>query len=337
MSPTDPRDERTQRALISLEGLSVGDGWGEQFLGHEEEVIERIAARRWPPGPWPYTDDTEMALAVVEVLAAGGEVEESQLARAFVRRFVAHPERGYGAGTAGLLQQLRRGAGWQETSAAAFGGQGSRGNGSAMRAAPVGAYFADDPGRIAQEARRSSVVTHAHPDGIAGAVAVALAAAHVWRTRDEAATAAGDGLFAAVIERCPSGDTREGLVRAAALGAVSAEEAAARLGSGKRLLASDTVPFALWCARHKLDDFAEAMWTSVAGLGDRDTTCAIVGGIVALRAEPPRRWLESREPLRFESAGLAPGRGRLRRWWERGEEALWRVAGIARRQPKKPA
>jgi ADP-ribosylglycohydrolase len=41
----------------------------------------------------------------------------------------------------------------------------------------VGGYFADDMGRLVAEAAASSEVTHAHPDGIAGAVAVAVAAA----------------------------------------------------------------------------------------------------------------------------------------------------------------
>ena len=31
-----------------------------------------------------------------------------------------------------------------------------------------------------------------------------------------------------------------------------------------------------------LDDFEKSVWLTVSGLGDRDTTCAIVGGIVAL-------------------------------------------------------
>lgn len=42
------------------------------------------------------------------------------------------------------------------------------------------------------------------------------------------------------------------------------------------------------------------MWATVSGLGDRDTTCAIVGGIVALRvglAGLPSEWLSHREPL----------------------------------------
>jgi ADP-ribosylglycohydrolase len=60
------------------------------------------------------------------------------------------------------------------------------------------------------------------------------------------------------------------------------------------------VPFSLWCASRHLDRYEEALWATVSGLGDRDTTCAIVGGIVALRVGAeglPRDWLARREPL----------------------------------------
>jgi ADP-ribosylglycohydrolase len=56
------------------------------------------------------------------------------------------------------------------------------------------------------------------------------------------------------------------------------------LDNGARLTAQDTVPFALWCAAHHTDDFEEAIWTAVSGLGDRDTLAAIVGSIVVLTA-----------------------------------------------------
>lgn len=76
--------------------------------------------------------------------------------------------------------------------------------------------------------------------------------------------------------------------------------AVSALGNGSRVSAPDTVPFALWCAAHHLGDFEEAMWRTVSGLGDRDTTCAIVGGIVAFsvgeRGLPPS-WRAAREPL----------------------------------------
>lgn len=45
---------------------------------------------------------------------------------------------------------------------------------------------------------------------------------------------------------------------------------------------------------------AQALWLTVGGLGDRDTTCAIVGGIVACytgSAAIPPAWRDAREPL----------------------------------------
>jgi len=42
------------------------------------------------------------------------------------------------------------------------------------------------------------------------------------------------------------------------------------------------------------------MWQTVSGLGDRDTTCAMVGGIVALSVGQnglPADWRRRREPL----------------------------------------
>jgi ADP-ribosylglycohydrolase len=78
--------------------------------------------------------------------------------------------------------------------------------------------------------------------------------------------------------------------------------AAGILGCGLRVTAPDTVPFALWCAARHLEDYVEALWATVSGLGDRDTTCAMVGGVVALatgREAIPADWLDAREPLRL--------------------------------------
>ena len=49
-------------------------------------------------------------------------------------------------------------------------------------------------------------------------------------------------------------------------------------------MAQDTVPVAIWLASHHLSNFEQAMWHTVQLLGDRDTLCAIVGGIVMLSA-----------------------------------------------------
>lgn len=128
-------------AAESLLGLSVGDALGARFEGSDFDPnrLERILE---PPGTAPWTDDTQMALSLVEVLVSSGTVDQDALAGAFGRRY--EPWRGYGSGMHRLLPQLHEGKNWRELKDQLFPG-GSYGNGSAMRVAPLGAYLHDRP------------------------------------------------------------------------------------------------------------------------------------------------------------------------------------------------
>jgi ADP-ribosylglycohydrolase len=291
--------EPLARARLSLEGLSVGDAFGETFFAHRAEVLEMARVRRPPPRPWRWTDDTAMAISIVEELAIPGAIDQARLAARFAAHYLLEPWRGYGGGAHRLLGRLAQGDAWESVSRGMFGGTGSYGNGSAMRVAPVGAFFADDLDAVVAQAARSAEVTHAHPEGRAGAIAAAVAAALAWRTRTDPWD--GPAFLAAVIERTPASETRRGIESAAALpGGNTPEEAAAALGSGQQVSAQDTVPFALWCVVQDPDDFEGTLWTAARGLGDVDTTCAIVGGITVLRKGAgaiPAAWLRARESL----------------------------------------
>jgi ADP-ribosylglycohydrolase len=295
--PTDHAD-RLARARLSLDGLSVGDAFGQRFF--IRDAAAAVAARALPEGPWPYTDDTEMALGLVGVLESHGRVDQDALAEEFGRRYHANPWRGYGGTAHGILREIHSGMPWRYAAGRVFDGQGSCGNGAAMRAAPLGAYFADDFAAAAEQARLSAEVTHAHPEGQAGAVAVAVAAAWAWTNRDPARRRPAD-LFDTVLAHTPAGETRDALVRASVLDPdYTVETAVFALGNGSGIVSQDTVPFCLWCAARHLGDYFDAMWTTVSGLGDRDTTCAIVGGIVSLSADRPvpPLWLRRREGLK---------------------------------------
>jgi ADP-ribosylglycohydrolase len=293
---------RITRALSALDGLSVGDAFGERFFVAPEVVEQLVEARAIPRAPWVTTDDTEMATAIVDVLERHGAVVQDALAASFARRYALDPHRGYGAGAHEILGALCDGVPWRTASTAAFGGLGSLGNGGAMRVAPVGAYFADDLDALVQHARGSAEVTHAHADGQAGAIAAALATAYACLWRHDRGALGGATLFEFVLARTPTSPTREMIERAAKLGVAEEVEVAMwSLGTGSKVTSCDTVPFSLWCAARHLGAYEEALWTTVSGLGDRDTTCAIVGGIVAMSCEPgaiPATWLEAREALR---------------------------------------
>jgi ADP-ribosylglycohydrolase len=288
-------------AMLSLSGLSVGDAFGERFFVHPNLAERLIAERAVPRAPWTTTDDTEMALGIVEVLDNHGRIDQDALAVVFARRYEAAPNRGYGGTAHDILRDIGVGLPWRDVSSAVFGGQGSMGNGGAMRVAPIGAYFYDDLDAVDRESRSSAEVTHAHPEGQAGAVAVARVAAIATeiglgkRPRD------GKTMLEAALLGIHDVPTRRYLERALAIPlGEDTKKAAELLGTGQRVLAWDTVPFSLWCAARHLDDYETALWTTVSGLGDRDTTCAIVGGIVAMsagEASIPQAFRDAREPL----------------------------------------
>src|SRR5262249_25842953 len=216
-----------------LRGTAVGDAFGQTFFGSIATVSGRIATRTLLRPPWAYTDDSVMALGVTRVLEGHGGIVPDVLARVFADAYLREPERGYGATARQILEEIGRGADWREVSGAAFGGTGSMGNGGAMRAAPIGAYFAGDPAAAVEHARLSAEVTHAHPEGQAGAIAVALAASWAWTERERRAGELGSSLLQFVLEHLPAGETSDGIARALEIGPqIDVRRAVATLGNG---------------------------------------------------------------------------------------------------------
>jgi ADP-ribosylglycohydrolase len=290
-----------ERAVEALQGLSCGDAFGECFFKAEHRAPAFRAARTLPAAPWRFTDDTLMAISVCAALERHGEIDPQWLAGSFALHH--DPERGYGPAMNGLLLRLHAlgEENWFEEAQALFEGQGSMGNGAAMRVAPVGAYFAHDLHQVVEQATLSAIATHCHPEALAGAVAVATAAALAWQDRDNPTVMTADAFLKRVGERTPAGPIRDCVLKAQQLPAeTSPLEAALTIGNGVHGLARDTVPFALWCAAHSLANYEEALWSAVDGGGDVDTNCAIVGGIVVMRVGAdaiPAEWLRRREPF----------------------------------------
>jgi len=293
--------ERVERMRLSLDGLGLGDSLGEMLSYQSANAASRIAENDLPAGLWRHTDDTEMAISIFEVLKSHGELNQDALARRFARRFERDPDRGYGSMTRIQLREINAGAKWRDTAASAFHGQGSMGNGGAMRAAPLGAYFTDDLTVCAEAARASALVTHTHPEGIAGTVAVAIGAAMAWKLREVSEAEVAQPFFAEILQHTPESQVRRGIILASQTPAEGAlRDVTKALGNGSLVTAPDTVPFCLWMAAHHPHRFVEAVGKTISADGDCDTNAAIVGGIVALSAGRkcvPEEWLKAREPI----------------------------------------
>jgi ADP-ribosylglycohydrolase len=270
-----------------LLGTFVGDALGMPFEGMRSEAIpeqvEMIDARL---GRGTYTDDTQMMIALTEALIARGRVDDEHLARAF--RDAYDPRRGYGGGTRRVLDLWAAGTPVALAAQQIFGGQGSRGNGAAMRIAPVAVRFADDPSRLRAEAAASARVTHAHPVGVDGAVVQAVAIGAALRGQDvlEATLAAAE--------------TEEMLDAIGAVGLLISAgggpgEVGARLGSSSD--AARSVPAAVYAAVAN-PVFERAVTFAVHLGGDTDTVAAMVGAIAGARdgaSSIPARWLAALE------------------------------------------
>jgi ADP-ribosylglycohydrolase len=299
-------EERTKNARLSLEGLTVGDCFGETFFvgfaGFRDKassIEELIQKRELAITDWFWTDDSQMAFSIFKTLKNFGEIEQSALAQSFADRYEVG--RGYGSGMHQLMRRFRAGEFWHEAAPSLFEGNGSWGNGSAMRVSPIGAYFADDLKKVCEEAEKSAVVTHTHEEAIVGAIAVAVATALAWKFKQENIRPTRSEFIDAVLPFLSDSETRTKIRIARDLNpSISTQHAADMLGNGIQISCPDTVPFCLFCAGEFLENYEEALWQTVSALGDRDTTCAIVGGIVVMYAgieSIPTNWLEKREPI----------------------------------------
>jgi ADP-ribosylglycohydrolase len=283
------------RALIALDGLTMGDAFGDQLPNQAERKEAALTNRTTPEGTWHWTDDSNMAFSIVAVLRQYGEINQEALALSFARHYDV--ERGDGPSVHRKMRRLQEEKiHWRDMIEQE---EKSWGNGGAMRIAPLGAYFADDLDRVVQQAILSAEVTHAHPEGIAGAVSVAVAAAHAWRLRGQPLPTRTEFLDL-ILPHVPDSEVREKIRHARNLASeASITLAAAALGDGRYITAQDTVAFTLWCAGSTLDNYEDGLWWTVSKSGDRDTNCAIVGGIVAshLGSEAiPATWKAHREP-----------------------------------------
>ena len=111
-----------------------------------------------------FTDDTICTVAIADAILNGRSYQESLLD--WSRRYPS-PKGAYGGRFAGWIRSLDPQP------------YNSFGNGSAMRVSPV-AWLFDDLSQVLEEAEKTALPTHNHPEGIKGAKAVAHA---IWYFR----------------------------------------------------------------------------------------------------------------------------------------------------------
>ena len=273
----------------SLHGCLLGGALGDA-LGLPFEGLSPARARQiWGdpsaaglqmcllPNRGMVSDDTEHALFTARTLMeSSGDIGRFERAlRGELRGWMGSLPPGVGLAT------LRAGM-----KAALFlpkTGVFSAGNGPAMRAPILGAFFREDREQLRQFCAQSTRLTHTDVKAEWGAFAVALAAAQ--SARDE-----NDGRrFVDELRRHSDNSPAalemialaERAVDAASRGE-SVDEFCRELGldSGVSGYIFHTVPVVLFCWLRFPDDFRGALESIIAAGGDTDSTAAILGGII---------------------------------------------------------
>jgi len=269
--------------------------------------VPELITGEWEVGR--FTDDTQMTLAVAEWLTSGVERNGKSLLTTFVERY--EPWRHYGSGTRLILESFRGvGENWQALATAMFP-QGSYGNGSAMRAAPVGLFLHNDLTAVLKFARISSVVTHSHPLAIQGAALQATAVALATRGVREPAQFlrllnAALAHFAELGEDTSAYQTALVRISAGISKQVPPIKMAQLLGNG--IKAQEAVPMAIYCFLAAPNSFEKAVESAIFLGGDTDTIGCMTGAVsgAALGEDAiPKRWLQ-----RVTESEYAPGKVR---------------------------
>jgi len=292
--------DNSRRIRGSLLGLAVGDALGAPLEGAPPERakqaveagLEMVGGRSWAAGEW--TDDTALALALAESIAAHGLLDTADVAARYIEW--AHVGKGIGNTTAAALRGAKDEAD-ARARAEAFHEATNRsaGNGTVMRAAPIG-LAAPTVAAAADAAREDARLTHYDP--AAGTASAALCAALV-AMRDE-----GNALAAATVQACEHDRVHDAI--AAARGR---PDTLAELAAGEEMGACWTTLGVALHALEVIDDYEQGVLWAIGLGGDTDTNAAVAGALLGCRhgaGAIPERWLEPlQERERIEQAALA--------------------------------
>jgi poly(ADP-ribose) glycohydrolase ARH3 len=263
--------------LGSLLGVALGDAIGASREGHRMAAQHETGLVDLTSGSLRYTDDTHMTIGIAESLVECRGFDGAHMAGRFVDNYVKEPWRGYGPGPPRVFRLIAGGQAWDKAAEHIYAG-GSFGNGAAMRVAPVGLFCWNNHALLRDGARMSSIITHSHPLGIAGAtlqaMAVALAVAQdpsepldtssfISRLMDVAT----EDVYRSKISNFPSllecPDDRQDVVD--------------QLGHG--IEAFNSVPTAIFCFLSHPRDFASTVTYAISLGGDTDTIASMAGAI----------------------------------------------------------
>lgn len=272
-------------------GTAVGDCLGRPVEGHPQVGDSYITEVLESPPPLIYTDDTVTTIMLAESLLASEGFSGEDMAERFAEAYRAEPNRGYGKNVVDVFDRVLRGVPWREAASRQFGGEGSYGNGGAMRVSPVALWTFPDIHETAWLAAETARVTHTHPVGVEGAVIQAVAACHALNAGDGSLDV--DSLLSDLDRLAHTDEFRSKLETLPGCLDQDDDEKA-RLHLGNWVSAHTSVVTALYCFMLSTS-FEDAIVRALRMGGDTDTIAAMAGALAGARygfEQIPPAWRE---------------------------------------------
>lgn len=313
----------SKKNVATMLGLAIGDALGQPFefnnpkqikdTGWNGELIagpELIPHTMWNLKQGQYTDDTKMALCIANSLLAENKFIDQKVSESYIKWVESRDLRGIGTTCDRSIHNMMRGIPLSET-----GKKGNSrvkpsfkkvsnpegivnqdtdfcGNGTVMRAAPIGLFFKDDLVALEKAAKEDASMTHNHPDARDSSYALCYYIAKILEGLDL------DDALVKVLE-LPYEYPHVLYSILQAIDCVSEGatlyEAAALMDNGG--CAHSTLGTAVYCIL-STDNFKDAVIRAVKMGGDTDTRAAIVGAIAGTYyglEGIPRDWVKAVE------------------------------------------
>ena len=227
-----------------------------------------------------FTDDTICTVAIADAILNGRSYQESLLD--WCRRYPS-PKGAYGGRFAGWIRSLDPQP------------YNSFGNGSAMRVSPV-AWLFDDLSQVLEEAEKTALPTHNHPEGIKGAKAIAHAIWYFRKSRfsEESKDSENEETKGLKNENAKaSKDENETIQGFMSIARSYYEDFDTRVYPKGKFdeTCMDAVPLSFYLLS-QASSFEDAIRLAISHGGDSDTIGAIVGSIAEARFGIPQEMKE---------------------------------------------
>ncbi len=171
--PTDPELGSISPGARLLLGMAMGDAFGARFENLQRGDIRLDGEIGVYQGKNLYTDDTQMAVGIAELLVSDSPITPVTIADALIRAYRRDPRFGYSQLTRQMLEEAQSGEAFisflsrEEL-------RERKSDGAAMRALPIGLLA--DTRDVIRIATHSAEITHGHPDALAATIGIALIA-----------------------------------------------------------------------------------------------------------------------------------------------------------------